>query len=158
MLSEVVFTPEKAVRTLRQNEHILTAIVSTFTQKEAVRLRDGEDGWNSIEILGHLADFETIYLERMRAAVEQDHPTFEPVDVHERIVTHNYRGRGLDEALLWFRENRQHTLDYLATLTPEQWKRAGIHRENGEMTVLDIAYNTACHDINHIEQMLKAIE
>ncbi len=157
MLSPTIFTQEKALRALGQLRFIVRSQAERIRDKQALYLRDGENGWNAIETLCHMADFEAIFLERMRRIVNEDRPTFAVYDADERVATQHYDARTLFEALLWFTERRMETEQFLRSLTPEQWQRTGIHPENGEMSVGDIAYNMICHDINHIDQIFKAI-
>ena len=48
---------------------------------------------------------------------------------------------------------REANLALLKSLTPEQWKHAGLHNERGEESVETIARMFSGHDINHIEQI-----
>ncbi|MBW4438264.1 MAG: DinB family protein [Pleurocapsa minor GSE-CHR-MK-17-07R] len=156
-MNNVFFPPEKAIINLERTAHILRAIVENMTAKQSIVLRDGPDGWNSVEIICHMADFDHIFLTRMKDAVSKDNPTFRVYDVPGRVISENYGGRKIGEALSWFITNRNEMVEWLKTVTPEQFERIGQHPENGQMTVREIAYNTILHDINHIEQILKAI-
>lgn len=158
MFSANVFTPAKCISRLGQNLHILRSIVEKMTQKEALQLRDGNDGWNSVEIVSHLADWDGIYATRIRNAVTEDRPMIVPYDPLARFESQGYASRTRDEVLLWFTERRTELIDLLRSLESEQWQRISIHPEDGEMSVYDIAFNIVLHDINHIEQLFKAIE
>jgi hypothetical protein len=46
----------------------------------------------------------------------------------------------------------------LRTLTPEQWKRAGIHATRGPITIGDFVTLMAWHDDNHLDQLKRALE
>ena len=81
--------------------------------------------------------------------------TYDPL---ARFESQGYSSRTRDEALMWFTERRSELIDLLRSLTSEQWLRIGVHPDNGELSVYDIGYNVCTHDINHIEQILKAIE
>ncbi len=157
MFSANVFTTEKCINTLGKNLHIMRAIVERLSQKEALQLRDGNDGWNTVEIISHLADWDGIYASRIRNAVTEDRPMMVTYDPLARFESQGYASRTLDEALLWFTERRSELIDLLRSLEPDQWMRKSIHPENGELSVYDIAYNVCLHDINHIEQIFKAI-
>jgi hypothetical protein len=43
-------------------------------------------------------------------------------------------------------------------LTPEEWKKHGIHTERGRMTVRELAVQIAGHDINHLAQIKAILE
>ncbi len=158
MFSANVFTPAKCISRLGQNLHILGSVVGRISQKEALQLRDGNDGWNTVEIICHLADWDGIYAQRVRNAITEDRPMIVPYGPLARFESQGYASRTLDEALLWFTERRSELIDLLRSLEAEQWLRKSVHPEDGELTVYDIAYNVCLHDINHIEQIFKAIE
>ncbi|KXK14154.1 MAG: putative metal-dependent hydrolase YfiT [Chloroflexi bacterium OLB15] len=158
MFSANVFTPAKCISRLGQNLHILRSIVERISQKEALQLRDGNDGWNTVEIISHLADWDGIYATRIRNAVTEDRPMIVPYDPLARFESQGYATRTLSEALLWLTERRTELIDLLRSLESEQWLRKSIHPDDGEMSIYDIAYNVVLHDINHIEQIFKALE
>jgi uncharacterized damage-inducible protein DinB len=153
-----MLTPAKAQRALTQNIRLLRGILEAVSGKEARQLRDeGENGWNTVEVLCHMADFEDIFIDRMRSMVNEEMPTFPSYNPDERVISQQYKARRFDEALVWFVDKRHEHLEYLKTLTGEQWQRRGIHTEFGETTVLEHAYNIVGHDINHMDQILKIL-
>jgi hypothetical protein len=153
-----VFDQAKAFRTLRQTPAILGALIKDLSQAQAQQARDGADGWNVIEIICHLRDFETIFHDRARGMVETDHPHFPRVDHLELAVKHRYAEQDLRAVLADYAQRRQAFMDWLSALSDEQWTRRGVHPEYGEYSVLELAYNTALHDVNHIEQVVKALK
>jgi hypothetical protein len=42
-------------------------------------------------------------------------------------------------------------------LTDDQWRRTGIHPRMGDHNMIELAANVALHDLNHIEQMVRAL-
>jgi hypothetical protein len=46
----------------------------------------------------------------------------------------------------------------LCRLTPEEWRRYGIHAERGRITVEDLARHMAGHDVNHVNQVRRLLE
>jgi uncharacterized damage-inducible protein DinB len=153
-----MLTAAKAQRALTQNVRLLRGILEAVSGKEARQLRDeGENGWNTVEVLCHMADYEDIFLHRMRQMAQGEMPTFVAYDADERVISQQYKARRFDEALVWFVDKRHEHLDYLKTLTDEQWQRRGVHPEFGETTVLEFAYHIIGHDINHMDQILKIL-
>jgi len=53
---------------------------------------------------------------------------------------------------------RDESLALLRTLTPEQWKRAGVHATRGPVTINDFVTLMAWHDDNHLDQLKRALE
>ena len=68
-----------------------------------------------------------------------------------------YSSRDAEKSLQTFQSLREANLQMFDRLTPEQWQRHGIHAERGYMSVADLARQVAGHDINHIEQIRKAV-
>ena len=50
-------------------------------------------------------------------------------------------------------DERADFADFLATLTPEQWKHYGVHNERGSETIETIVRMFAGHDLNHFQQI-----
>jgi hypothetical protein len=71
----------------------------------------------------------------------------------ERQYLRNY----VQEALSAFRKRREETLKFLRGLKPEQWERAGIHATRGRETLRDWVTLMANHDLNHLEQLKRAL-
>ncbi|MDX1994543.1 MAG: DinB family protein [bacterium] len=152
-----ILDPEKALRTLRKNPVILQGLLRDVSQEQAVAATDGPDGWRVLFVVCHLRDFETIFLERARRFLEEDTPHLARVD-HEALMTQNdYAGQNLGEAFDEFVQRRRTFINVLEGLTESEWARRGVHPSFGEGSLLDFAINTGLHDLNHIEQIVRAL-
>lgn len=69
-----------------------------------------------------------------------------------------YLRNDVGEALTAFRRRREETLAHLATLSPEQWRRGGIHPRRGRLTPADLVSDLARHDDNHLDQLRRALQ
>ncbi len=153
-----VLTPEKALRSLRKTPPLLDVLLRGLSQRDAEQATDGPDGWSVVFIVCHMRDYEGIYAERVRWMVEQDVPEIPaPLSNDELIRIHDYTSASLREALEDYLQQRKQFIGYLVGLTADQWQRTGIIG-SGESTVQDIAINAALHDINHLDQIVKAME
>jgi DinB superfamily len=56
------------------------------------------------------------------------------------------------------RRRREETLGLLGQLTPEHWRRGGIHVTLGRMTFADWVALIAAHDDTHLDQLGRAIQ
>jgi hypothetical protein len=72
-------------------------------------------------------------------------------------VHRNYAGQSLHDTLESYLTKRREFIQLLEGLSDEQWARQGNHQQQGEVTVLTLAVNTALHDVDHIGQILQAI-
>ena len=151
------FTPQKAVRDLVKTPVILNVVLRGVDQQRAQQATDGTDGWSVLEILGHINDYEQIFTDRVRLALETERPNFPGYDPDERAKTLAYAQQDFAEVFASYVDRRRTFVALLRGLTPVQWQRTGIHRESGEMTVVEIALNSTLHDVNHIEQIIKAL-
>ena len=55
------------------------------------------------------------------------------------------------------REEQEALNTIVSSLSDEQWERRGQHPYFGETTVLTQAINSAIHDLDHIEQIARAL-
>jgi hypothetical protein len=148
---------EKALRSLRKTPVILSAILRDVDQQRAVSATDGADGWSALFVVCHLRDFEEIYAERLRMMLETDNPHYPHINQEELPAKNRYASQNLRDALNAFIEQRRKQIVIFEKLTDGQWKRRGVHPEFGEHDVLEFAINTALHDVNHIEQIVRAL-
>lgn len=148
-----ILNRDKALRSLRKDRELLSMLLAGVTGEEARSLRDGADGWNAVEILCHLADFESIFFERARTMLAQDNPHFPSVDQLALVGTNRYSEQDLDDVWRRWTREREAFIDWLAGLDEEQLARPGVHPETGDMTILQLAINTVLHDIDHLEQL-----
>lgn len=151
------FTPEKTLRDLPKTPVILNVILQGVDQQRAQTSTDGPDGWSVLEVLSHMNDFEQIFLDRVMKMVETDLPRFEAIDPDALAKNSDYAGQNLSEVFASYVSRRRAHLAFLRGLTPEQWQRTGVHYASGEQTVVELATNTTLHDVNHIEQIIKAL-
>jgi hypothetical protein len=153
-----ILSPAKAIRSLNKTPFILESILKPITQEMAKSYTDGADGWNILYIMCHMYDYEHFYTERARLMLELDNPTFPPVMTNDDLAIHRqYAYQNLHDTLASYLTKRREFIQLLEGLTEEQWARQGVHSQQGDVTVLTLAVNTALHDVDHIGQILQAI-
>ncbi len=113
--------------------------------------------WSVTEIVMHLAEDELTSSWRYRQMLEHDGPQLAGFNQELWAVWSDYRSWEPDDALMMFRLLREANLRLFARLTPEQWRRHGIHAERGKITVRELCRHMAAHDINHIEQIRRIL-
>jgi hypothetical protein len=152
-----LFTPEKALSQLPQTPVILSAVLDAVDAERARRATDGPDGWSIVEIVGHLNDYDEIFMRRTRQMLAQDHAALPSYDQDELVRAARYAEQNLADVLASFTSRRRAYVDLLRGLSAEQWRCVGLHSSWGEITVLDLAVYTPLHDVNHIEQVVKVL-
>src|SRR5262245_46020080 len=66
---------------------------------EQVRARPIAGKWSTLEVVCHLADFEPVFLDRMKVILTQDEPTFFGRDENAFAAKFVYGRRDLEEEL-----------------------------------------------------------
>ena len=128
-------------------------------QREGVLLRRPDaKNWAATEVLCHLRDTEEAFQARFDMIASMDDPKFAPANPDRWAEERQYLRNDAGEALAAFRRRRAENVAALKKLTPEQWKRAGIHPARGRMSADDFLTLMAWHDDNHLDQLKRALD
>jgi hypothetical protein len=117
------------------------------------RKRPAPDKWSIAEIVAHIADTELVSGYRIRAILGQPGTAIIGFDQDAWVTALHYDQRDLKKSYEQYRALREANLALLKSLSPEQWKHAGIHNERGPESVETILRMMAGHDLNHLEQI-----
>ena len=105
------------------------------------------------EVAAHLAEWEPIMRERIRAAAEQPGSVVNAYDEEQMARDHEYaRSDPREQAGVLIRE-RAITVAYVRGILPEALAQSAFHPERGEQTVEDFMNIILGHDLYHIEQL-----
>lgn len=124
---------------------------------EELRRRPAPGKWAIQEIVLHLRDLEELaYLGRYRRLLAEDRPFLPALDPDRLAAERDYLHQDVERALAEFRDLRRQTLDLLRSLSEDDWARAGVHAEHGEITVAFLAEKQAVrNDLNHLGQIVR---
>jgi hypothetical protein len=136
---------------------IYEALLRDCTQEQAQTARGGDEGWSIVEVICHLRDAEERGLERMRAMRDQDEPFIPSYDQEQWACDRNYAAADLREALAAFLRFRTQHIDALAALPPAGWERAGVHEEQGHITITAQTLHLVSHDSIHAAQIARQL-
>lgn len=117
------------------------------------RKRPAPDKWSISEIVAHISDTELVGGYRIRAILGQPGTAIIGFDQDVWVKALHYDKRDLKKSFAQYCALREANLALLKSLTPEQWKHAGMHNERGEESVETMARMFSGHDINHFEQI-----
>ena len=106
--------------------------------------------WSTLELVCHIADFEPVYVDRMKRIIAQHEPTLFGGDPDLFASKLAYHERDISEELALIEACRSHMTRILRTLPPEAFERVGIHNENGPMTLEKILTNIGNHIPHHL--------
>jgi len=143
---------------LRKMITILQHTVQPISQEAAALYRDGGNGWTILEVMGHLEQFEGVFLERARLTATEEFPSLPFPDPETSAVENKYNEQNLRTVLSSWIEKRTATVAFMEGIADDQWERPGNHPSRGEFTLNDQLILTVWHDTNHLEQIIKIIQ
>ena len=115
---------------------------------EALTWKEGEN-WSLAEIVTHLANIDVIFGPRFHRIVEQDRPTFMPVDPTATLAI----STSPDEDLARWQAERATMCAWLAGLHSGDWNRQATHSTRGPITLRSEVQVIVNHDTDHLAQM-----
>jgi hypothetical protein len=105
------------------------------------------------EAVAHLADWEPILLERMKAGVAEPGVQIEAYNEGDLAEKKRYRELELAEQLEAFTRARAETAAFLRERSDKDWTKTVLHPERGALTLADQANMLLGHDLYHIEHL-----
>ena len=106
--------------------------------------------WSTRQVVCHIADFEPVYVDRLKRVLAQDEPTLFGGDPDLFAAKLSYDARDLEEELRLIEACRNHMTRILRTLKPQDFARRGIHSERGPLTLTDFLSSVAGHIPHHL--------
>jgi hypothetical protein len=129
-----------ALATMRATVAALDALVRS-APADFLERRPAPDEWSPREVLGHLLCVERLLRDRVAAMVADAPPPAAP-----------------NASLAEWRRERGETLAWLLTLGPAELERASMSPRFGRITAREQIDEWAYHDLDHLRQLLAAIE
>jgi hypothetical protein len=107
-----------------------------------------------LEILGHLADMETLYAYRMRQMLADKDPVIAPIDQDAWAKNLGYLESSPPELVALYGLNRHANVRLLRRLKAEDLRKSARHPElDHRVTVEDYVQMMSKHGPNHLEQI-----
>jgi uncharacterized damage-inducible protein DinB len=110
-----------------------------------------EGKWSTRQVICHIADFEPVYVDRMKRVIAQEEPSFFGGDPNLFASKLAYASRDIEEELALIEFCRRHMTRILRTLSPDDFQRRGHHSEAGPMTLHKLLSNVSVHIPHHLE-------
>ncbi len=117
---------------------------------EQVLARPVPGKWSTIECVGHIADTEIFFTDRIVRTIAMDRPLLMSPDEDLYIERLDYQGLDLDEQLTLFTALRRHAVRILQTQQPEAWTRTAVHSESGLLTLRQLVLQAVRHLQHHL--------
>jgi hypothetical protein len=140
--AELIADYERGIEELR-------AAVAGMT-KEQVLARPVPGKWSTVECVGHLADTEVFFTDRIVRTVAMDRPLLMSADEKQYIERLDYQGFDLDEQLALFTALRRHAARILKTQPPGAWSRTAVHSQSGLLTLRQLVWQAVRHLRHHL--------
>ena len=128
---------------------LLRAAVAGMTA-EQLRARPIPEKWTTHQVICHLADFEPVYLDRIKRVIAQEEPTLFSGDPDKFASRLHYEQRDTAEELDLIDACRKHLGRILACLSDADFQRRGIHSEAGPLTLEKLLRNVTGHIPHHL--------
>lgn len=147
---ESVGTDMKAY--LNSLENTPKTLVNIIDQVKPAKYGDHTDPnrFNLTEMVAHLADFDDVFLDRLRLAYESPGAQVTTFDLEERAKEKHYHSRDLHHELDVFENRRRDLIDFLSGLGPDDWNKKFKHPDLGETTIDEYAHIILAHDLSHL--------
>jgi hypothetical protein len=145
-------TPSRA-QSLDHLQRSLAATEPFFTAPSELRTRSyGPGKWTMHQLLVHLADHESVTLDRARRVASEPTVPLLGYDQNRWADGTLYAQRSLEEAGRLYCACRGSLIDLLRVLPADADARTGVHNERGPMTLLQVAC-TWMHNDHHLAQL-----
>lgn len=133
------------------------SLLSILNPADLNTYRDGGTGWTFTEVLGHLRDFEGVFLQRARLTVEQDNPPLPFPNPDELAIANAYNSQLPHDLLAAWKAERETLLAFFAERNEDDWERPAQHPTRGNLTLHDQLFLLPQHDSLHLEQMTRIL-
>jgi hypothetical protein len=114
--------------------------------------------WSPREVLSHLADSDLVTGMRVRMIVTEDRPALLGYDQEKWTSRFGSLDGDAAETLARWQALRRANLRIYASLSPEEWRRVGVHAERGEESVRLTVQLQAGHDRVHLAQLRRGLQ
>lgn len=153
MSHHAALTPAQITTLVRASGQAAVAEVRSLGERS--RITPGPGAWSANEVLGHLIEADRRgFVGRMRLALQEDRPTFEPWDQPAVAAARRDQERDPEDLVAEFLAAREDGLRFAADLQPVDCARLGLHPAVGELSVSDLLHEWVHHDREHVAQIL----
>ncbi|MDX1945647.1 MAG: DinB family protein [Pirellulaceae bacterium] len=119
--------------------------------REQLLARPLEGKWTTLEVVCHIADFEVVFVDRLKAVIAEHEPTLPGRDEGAFAARLAYHQRDLEEELRLVETCRGQISRILRTLTDDDLARRGIHTEAGPLTLEQLLQRIIKHLPHHVQ-------
>jgi hypothetical protein len=154
-----MFTPAhryELIGQLRDFPHYLEEVIRPLSAEELTTAYLAQE-WTVAQNVHHLADSHMNAFIRVKLLLTEEYPTIRPYDQDAWAATAEATPAEVGTSLLILTGLHQRWADLFLTLSEQQWKRKGMHPENGEITVESLLRSYAAHGNGHLDQIARTL-
>ena len=129
-------------------DDLRAAVAGMTTEQVLARPIPGK--WSTVECVGHLADTEIFFTDRIVRTVAMDRPLLMSADEKLYIERLDFQGFDLGEQLALFTALRRHAARILRAQPTEAWRRTAVHSETGLVTLRQLVWQAVRHLRHHL--------
>jgi uncharacterized damage-inducible protein DinB len=118
--------------------------------REQLLARPVAGKWSSLEVVCHIADFEVVYADRLKAVIAEQDPPLPGRDEAAFAARLAYQQREPEEELQLVALCRDQVVRILRTLTDVDLARRGIHTEAGPLSLEQLLHRIIDHLPHHV--------
>jgi hypothetical protein len=134
---------------------ILRGLMCEISNEDA-RWKPEPDRFSIAEVLAHLSHSEGhCYRARVDRFLSEEMPEFEPDDA--QMYLEMYKNGDPEEDFGHFEEQRETNIELLRGLPADAGSRKAKHRAAGEITLSQMLYEWALHDLGHVRQIAELV-
>ncbi|ADB17200.1 conserved hypothetical protein [Pirellula staleyi DSM 6068] len=127
----------------------LRELVIDLTPDE-LRARPIAGKWSTLEVVAHIADFEPIFLDRMKRVIAEEESPIRSGDENLFFQRLKYEHRQLACELALIEACRAHAVTILRNITDADFAREGIHSELGRVSLQGLLEKVTGHIEHHL--------
>ena len=106
--------------------------------------------WSIRQVVCHIADFEPVYMDRMKRVLVEDNPTMFGGDPDVFAAGLHYDKRNVQEELELISVVRRQMAVILRNTDVEDFQRTGVHSEAGPLTLETLLERITRHIPHHV--------
>jgi hypothetical protein len=137
-----------------RNRDVFEGLLKGLSQTE-YRWKPSAEKWCLLEIICHLYDEECEdFRPRLKHVLENSQTPLPPINPVGWVVERNYIEQNFSEKIADFLQEREKSIQWLATLENANWQNSYKHPLFGDMSAEMFLTNWLAHDYIHIRQII----
>ena len=158
---EQPFSQRQLMEWLLDIEVLPKALEYSITNLDAAQLEEPyrPDGWNSREVVHHVADSHINAFMRFKLALTEDNPTIKPYNQQAFTELSDVKNIPINVSLTLLYALHARMLEVLKNIKDDEWTRTVVHPEYGkQMSVWYLLGHSAWHGKHHTAHINKLRE